>query len=161
MHRHVAAPCSDRREKRIHVGFTQAAPPSVRQARASDAVGMHPPISRRVALQHGPMAVAPIHQGVPVLPPSFPCHGRHLQAKVPLWELHVAQHIQDVYAQPTGERVQVLRQGIAAAQLAHDRVGSLAAMRLADPGAQPVIVQGVHATPGLDLSFEVQLLGPL
>ena len=47
---HGVALCSDRPEERIHVTFSKAPPPPVRQARASDAVGVHPPVSRRVNL---------------------------------------------------------------------------------------------------------------
>ena len=80
-----------------------------------------------VNLQHGPVAIVPVLHCAHALPPSVPCDERHLQAEALLWELHVPQHVQVVYAQPPGERVQVLRQGIASTQLAHDRVGSLEA----------------------------------
>ena len=64
------------------------------------------------------------------------------------------------YAQPPGERIQVLGHGIACTQLAHDRVSSLAALLLADPRPEPVIVHSVHTAPSVLLSFEVEFLGP-
>ena len=128
-------------------------PATVAQFRSFNAVGVHPAIARRVALQDGPLLRVPFKQRHTLLMAPQSTLPRHAGSVDTQSKICLAEHTDGVDAQPPREGVQMVGRGLNAPcqmidQTLNDQTRNVSAILLLHHTAlEAVVVQRVHATP--------------